>query len=127
MSYSYNQLNDRLEFVTSNGKTVSYNYETNGSIKKITSASGTAYNFAYDEFGRSTQISIGNNVLSHTAYRDNNSSLISRFTYGNGVYKDYAYDYLFDADGRLVQIVQEPASMIPTKQETYWFMIHYGE
>lgn len=41
--------------------------------------------------------------------------------------KDYAYDYLFDADGRLVQIVQEPASTIPTKQETYWFMIHYGE
>lgn len=39
---------------------------------------------------------------------------------------DYSYDYLFDADGRLVQIVQTPNSLKPEKQTTYWFMLHYA-
>ena len=40
---------------------------------------------------------------------------------------DYSYNYLFDADDRLVQIVQTPTTLKPEKQDTYWFMIHYGE
>lgn len=40
---------------------------------------------------------------------------------------DYNYDYLFDADDRLVQIVQTPVSLKPEKQMTYWFMIHYAD
>lgn len=40
---------------------------------------------------------------------------------------DYTYDYLFDADERLVQIVQTPSSMKPEKQVTYWFMLHYAD
>lgn len=40
---------------------------------------------------------------------------------------DYSYGYLFDADGRLVQIVQTPAGMKPEKQTTYWFMLHYND
>ena len=40
---------------------------------------------------------------------------------------DYGYDYLFDADGRLVQIVQTPTSLKPDKQVTYWFMLHYAD
>ena len=41
--------------------------------------------------------------------------------------KDYAYTYYFDGEGRLVQIVQEPASLLPSKQDTYWFMMSYSE
>lgn len=40
---------------------------------------------------------------------------------------DYSYNYLFDADERLVQIVQTPSSLKPEKQTTYWFMIHYAD
>lgn len=41
--------------------------------------------------------------------------------------QDYAYTYYFDSEGRLVQIVQEPASLLPAKQDSYWFMIQYEE
>ncbi len=40
---------------------------------------------------------------------------------------DYSYSYMFDADGRLVQIVQQPAGMTPEKQTAYWFQLTYEE
>ena len=40
---------------------------------------------------------------------------------------DYTYGYQYDADGRLVQINQTPASLTPDKQDTYWFLFTYGE
>jgi hypothetical protein len=40
---------------------------------------------------------------------------------------DYTYNYLFDANDRLVQIVQTPVSLKPEKQITYWFMLHYAD
>ena len=91
-SYAYNVLNDRLELVTSGNSTVSYQYETNGTLKNITSPSGSIYNFTYDVFGRTSKIAIGNTTLSETQYKNNASSLVSRFEYGNGAYKTYEYD-----------------------------------
>ncbi len=93
-SYQYNAQNDRLNSVTAAGKTVSYEYDTVGALKKITAPGGTAYNFNYDEFGRTTNISVGSRVLSATEYKDNKSSLISKLTYGNGAYREYNYDDL---------------------------------
>ncbi|MBO5321875.1 MAG: RICIN domain-containing protein, partial [Clostridia bacterium] len=92
--YSFNQNNDRLESVVSSGKTVNYLYNTDGTLKKITSPSGTQYNFGYDQFGRNTNISVGNSLLSSTEYFVNDPSLVSKFTYGNGVSKSYSYDEL---------------------------------
>lgn len=40
---------------------------------------------------------------------------------------DYSYRYQFDGEGRLVQIIQQPASLVPDKQNTYWFLITYAE
>lgn len=40
---------------------------------------------------------------------------------------DYSYSYMFDAEGRLAQIVQQPTSMVPDKQLTYWFQLSYEE
>lgn len=40
---------------------------------------------------------------------------------------DYTYGYQYDAEGRLVQISQTPASLTPGKQDTYWFLFTYGE
>jgi len=91
-TYAYNVLNDRLELVTSGNSTVSYQYETNGALKNIITPSGSIYNFFYDVFGRTTKIAIGNTTLSETTYKNNASSLVSRFDYGNGAYKTYEYD-----------------------------------
>ena len=91
-TYAYNALNDRLELVARGNSTVSYQYETNGALKKITTPSGSIYNFLYDVFGRTSRIAIGNTTLSETTYKNNASSLVSRFDYGNGAYKTYTYD-----------------------------------
>ena len=121
IEYTYNSLNDRLESVKSGDSTVSYQYETAGALTKITAPSGTIYSFNYDTLGRQTQILVGSQVLSETVYRDNFSSLVSRFNYGNGAYKTYTYDnqdrliseslngttrrtYLYDKSGNAAEI-----------------------
>jgi len=73
--------------VSSGTSTVSYQHETNGSLKKITTANGTVYNFVYDVYGRTSQILFGNTVLIQTKYRNNSSSQVVRCDYGNGAYK----------------------------------------
>lgn len=90
--YEFNNLNDRLESVTSSGMSVNYLYNTDGTLKKITSPSGTQYNFGYDQFGRNTNILVGNSLLSSTEYFANDPTLVSKITYGNGVSKSYSYD-----------------------------------
>ena len=64
------------------------------SICKSTRAVGTEYSFTYDPFGRVKSIKVGSRLLSQTNYKDNRSSLISEFIYGNGNKKTYAYDNL---------------------------------
>ena len=93
-SYAYNAYNDRLNSVSSGNSTVGYTYNTVGALTGITSPSATQYAFHYDQFGRTTSIEAGNRTLSTTAYRDNTSSLISTFTYGNGQTVEYSYDSL---------------------------------
>ena len=130
-SYTYNALNDRLESVNSGTSTVSYQYETNGSLKKITTANGTVYNFVYDAYGRTSQILVGNSVLSQTTYRDNSSSQVARFDYGNGTYRTYSYDeqdrlisesingtiirsYVYDKSGNVAKIVDHTTNVTTT-------------
>ena len=93
--YVYNANNDRLNSVTSDGKTVSYLYNADGTLNKITSPSGTQYNFGYDQFGRNVNISVGSSNLSSTEYSEQDPSLVSKMTYGNGVYRQYSYDDLY--------------------------------
>ena len=69
-----------------------YQYKTKGALKNITTPSGSIYNFFYDVFRRTSRIAIGNQTLSETTYKNNDSSLVSRFDYGNGAYKTYEYD-----------------------------------
>ena len=120
VNYSYNSLNDYLESVMSENSTVNYAYETNGALKEIIAAGGTKYNFTYDSFGRQDTISVAGQVLSDITYLNNYTNLVSRFDYGNGVYKTYTYDdldrlisesingeqhrtYLYDKRGNLAQ------------------------
>ena len=69
-----------------------YAYDTDGTLKTITTAGGTVYGFNYDQFGRTTSIKLGTRTLSSTAYKNNTSSLVSSLTYGNGSVKSYVYD-----------------------------------
>ena len=120
-AYTYNSKNDRLENVKSGDSVVKYQYNTVGTLKNITSPSGTTYHFNYDAFGRQSKISVGSQMLSETIYRDNYLSLVSRFNYGNGAYKNYSYDnqnrlisesvneltsrmYLYDKSGNVAEI-----------------------
>ena len=129
--YTYNALNDLLESVSSGGSTVSYQYKTNGALKSITTANGTIYNFVYDSFGRTSQILVGNQMLSETIYRDNYSSLVERFNYGNGNYKTYVYDnqdrlisesingteistYVYDKSGNIAKITDHITNVTTT-------------
>lgn len=92
--YDFNEDNDRLNSVTSSGKIVRYEYNADGTLKKIISPSNTQYNFGYDQFGRNTNISVGSSLLSRTEYLDSDLSLVSKMTYGNGVERSYGYDEL---------------------------------
>ena len=55
--------------------------------------STTTYNFTYDVFGNSSNVSAGSNVLASYTYNDYNGKL-SELTYGNGHKVKYVYDEL---------------------------------
>jgi len=107
---------------------VSYEYEINGSLNKITTSSGTIYQFVYDTLGRNTQILVGDTVLSEISYRDSSSSQVERFDYGNGTYRTYSYDeqdrlisesingtiirsYVYDKSGNVAKIVDHTTNV----------------
>ena len=54
------------------------------------------YNFAYDKFGRSTSVSVGNGSSSRTlaSYSYNSKNLPEKITYGNGTVKTNTYNSL---------------------------------
>ena len=110
-TYSYNSLNDRLNSVTNGNSTVSYSYKNDGSLNNITSPSGTVYNFAYDEFGNTTQVSVGENILTKNTY--NSQGLLISSLYGSGessnymartgVYQYETIDYEYDILDRVTE------------------------
>ena len=91
--YSYNSQNDRLQSVSIGNSSVNYTYETGGSLKSITSPSGTVYNFKYDEFGNTSKILVGSKTLTQNTY-DATRGLLTNSTYGNGQKIGYTYDIL---------------------------------
>ena len=77
---------------------VSYAYTAQGELDTLTrSATGTnatqSYGFAYDDFGKTTAISIGSRTLASYSYAQKNGQL-SHMSYGNGAYTNYLYDRL---------------------------------
>ena len=91
-AYTYNANNDRLQKVSSGSSEVNYTYNTDGSLKAITSPSDTNYSFTYDNYGRSISTKVGSRTLGGYTYKNNYSSLVSQFAYGNGDIKSYTYD-----------------------------------
>jgi len=88
-SYTYNANNDAVQSVTSDGKTVSYQYGTDHRLSKINHNS-TQYSFTYDSMGRTVSTKVGNRTLSTNVY-GTNTNQVTKSTYGNGDYIDYTY------------------------------------
>ena len=53
----------------------------------------STYSFAYDDFGNTSSVSVGNRTLASYEYNDNNGK-INTLTYGNGHKVHYVYDAL---------------------------------
>lgn len=128
-TYNYHALNDRLQSVTNDMNSVYYQYNAEGAITRINLGSGTSYQFSYDSLGRMTQVAIGDVVLSSTTYENLYSSLVKRFTYGNGDYLTYAYDnqdrvisesvngvekrnYVYDKQGNVARVHDLMANLV---------------
>ena len=77
--------------VNSTGE-VEYEYDTANRLSKILTDT-TVYNFTYDNFGKTSQIKAGSNLLASYTYNTSNGKL-NTLTYGNGAKVRYEYDEL---------------------------------
>ena len=84
----YNQLTNVSNSLIDNQ--TSYVYDSNLQLSGI-NHNGMQYSFAYDEYGNTTQIKIGEQILSTYNYKSYDRGL-SSFTYGNGTTVGYTYD-----------------------------------
>ena len=79
---------------------VSYTYDENGQLEELarsghygSEAMSQSYGFTYDTFGNILSTTVGDRTLASYTYAQKNG-LLSRMTYGNGDYINYAYDRL---------------------------------
>ncbi len=89
VTYTYDDYTDRMTSVSSEGASVSYEYNTNGSLYSITQG-GYSYTFSYDELGRTTNVKVAETTLVENAYDSRGN--VSRVIYGNGNEAYYTYD-----------------------------------
>lgn len=134
-SYHYNS-NGMLQDATYGGAQT-FNYEW-GKSTLIIKGNPTTYNTKYSYSKVENNYSIDINVLPQlvderidimvamNTYAQLGGALGNKYPYilENN---DYKYQYLFDHNNRIVQMVQTPDNTDPNKQATYWFMIHYGD
>ena len=71
---------------------VTYNYDSYNRLSKIFTAS-TAYVLAYDSFGNTASVSVGDVALASYTYNSYNGKL-NKITYGNGYIEEHVYDTL---------------------------------
>ena len=79
---------------------VSYTYDENGQLEELarsghygSESMSQSYGFTYDTFGNILSTTVGDRTLASYTYAQKNG-LLSRMTYGNGDYINYAYDRL---------------------------------
>ncbi len=95
-SYTYNNSNDLLTSVVAgygnSAKTVNYSYNSKKQLSSITH-NGFNYNFSYDEWGNTQNISVGTRLLSYSQIQQSTGNVLYS-EYGNGWNKFYDYDNL---------------------------------
>ena len=98
-TYSYGNAASMLRLASLTGTgvgTVSYGYDSYGRLNSITRGS-TAYNFTYDEWGRTVSTRVGDTALSTNVYDEYNRLI--RVQYANGSVIYYFYDSLDRVSG----------------------------
>ena len=152
-TYSYNQNTGTLTSVSDAKSTTSYTYNTDNSLASVTNDVYTTeytytndrlttinadnevyYQFAYDSYGRATNVQVGYDIepyrdyLTLASYSYNTAGLLSTVTYGNNWKVNYVYDsldrvtqvnynnsstqkleYLYGSDGNVAQIIDYAA------------------
>ena len=124
-SYSYNSYNDRLNSVSvEDSSTVSYTYNTDGSLNKIQSPTAL-YKFGYDVLDRIRTTKVGNTTLATNSYDE--EGRLWWVDYGNGDYVSYnfgsknetesvswngqkKYSYKYDEEGNLISVSGDHSS-----------------
>ena len=113
----------RLASLTGTGVgTVSYGYDSYGRLNSITRGS-TAYNFTYDEWGRTVSTKVGDTALSTNVYDEYNRLIRVQYANGSVIYYFYdsldrvsdiakgdatkswmAYGFVYDGEGNLYEL-----------------------
>ena len=75
-----------------NAEQAKYTYDTQGRVQSIKTGT-TTYTYEYDDFGNTTSISVGDDLLVSYLYTPSNGKLKS-MTYANGTVVTYFYDTL---------------------------------
>ena len=97
-SYTYDNITLLLEAVTSGDSSVSYEYDQYNRLTQI-QHNGFTYHFAYDKFGNTSTVKVGDQTLMTNTYGEGNGLLLSE-TYGNGT----VYAYTYDEYGRVIKV-----------------------
>jgi RHS repeat-associated protein len=83
-----------------------YQYNTDQSLKSITTDNGTKYDFVYDVWGKLKQVKVNNQVFAsyeHGFVKNGvETDLITKQTYGSDV--NESFDFTYDTKGRLQQV-----------------------
>ena len=100
-SFTYDPDNGRaLKQYISGVVSTSNTYDAKGNLQSLSRSGYNGadhitqnYNFAYDGFGNTASIKVGNKTLSSYTYANKNG-LLTKQTYGNGQYTSFTYDNL---------------------------------
>ncbi len=91
--YTYDENNDNLTKVVSDGNTVNYSYDASGTRLTAITHNGFDYSFTYDNFGNVLTTKAAGTTLMTNTYGTGNG-LLNKSTYGNDDYVNYVYDDL---------------------------------
>ena len=97
-SYTYDDITLLIEAISSGDSSVSYVYDNFNRLTQI-QHNGFTYHFAYDKFGNTSTVKVGDQTLMTNTYGEGNGLLLSE-TYGNGT----VYAYTYDEYGRVIKV-----------------------
>lgn len=97
-SYTYEDGSWLPLSISSGDSSVSYSYDAYNRLTQI-QHNGFTYHFAYDKFGNTSTVKVGDQTLMTNTYGEGNGLLLSE-TYGNGT----VYAYTYDEYGRVIKV-----------------------
>ena len=97
-NYDYNNITLLIEAISSGDSSVGYDYDDANRLTQI-QHNGFTYNFAYDKFGNTSTVKVGEQLLVSNEYESGNGLLL-REIYGN----DTVYSYEYDQYGRVTKV-----------------------